>query len=129
MKQLLKIIITCALILIIFTPGKIAVKASTTQSATVNTKGLNVRAKALTKSKKLGTLKKGSKVTVYAKTKSGWSEIRYKNKKAFVYSKYLTFIKKTAKAPSYLMNKKKTYVYKDKSIGQYTLKDSSEEIC
>lgn len=66
---------------------------------------LNVRSKPSDTSKKLGVLKKGTEVKVYAKTKSGWSEIRFKKKKAFVKSKYL--ITKN----SYLMNTKKIYVY------------------
>ncbi|MDQ6595050.1 DUF4163 domain-containing protein [Bacillus salipaludis] len=66
------------------------VKAATTKSATVAVDKLNVRSGAGTKYKKVGSLKKGTKVTVYAQ-KSSWSQIRYKEKKAYVATKYLKF--------------------------------------
>ncbi|RFU61315.1 SH3 domain-containing protein [Peribacillus glennii] len=63
-----------------------------TLSATVTAAKLNVRDKPSTakSTKILGTLKKGTKVVVYSKTSNGWSEIRYKGKKAYVSSKYLS---------------------------------------
>lgn len=74
----------------IVSPNK-QVEAATTQSATVTVDKLNVRSGAGTKYKKVGTLKKGTKVTVYSKKASGYSEIRFKSKKAYVMTKYLKF--------------------------------------
>lgn len=51
---------------------------------------LNVRSGAGEKYTKVGSLNNLEKVAVYAETKSGWSEIRYKGKKAFVSSKYIS---------------------------------------
>ncbi|MGE7604342.1 PdaC/SigV domain-containing protein [Peribacillus sp. NPDC097675] len=67
--------------------------AATTENATVNTKDsdLTVRKGPGTNYKKMGSLKKGKSVTVYSKTKSGWSEIRYNDNKAYVSTKYLLF--------------------------------------
>ncbi|MFJ7640257.1 SH3 domain-containing protein [Peribacillus sp. NPDC097225] len=83
--------------------------AASTSSATVTASNLNVREKASDKAKKVGSLKKGTKVTVYSKTKSGWSEIRYNKKKAYVSTEFLKFKKKVA---SYKMDTSKVYVYK-----------------
>lgn len=69
------------------------VEAASTQTAIVNTDtNLNVRSGPGTKYKVIGSLKKKTKITVYSKTKSGWSEIRYKGKKGYVATKYLKFI-------------------------------------
>jgi len=59
------------------------------QTGTVNVDTLNVRQKANATSTKLGSLKKGTEVTVYS-TANGWSQIQYKTKKAYVSSKHLT---------------------------------------
>ncbi|WP_157827658.1 SH3 domain-containing protein [Niallia nealsonii] len=120
MKKALKIFIVLALFLGI--GSNISnVNAATKYSATVNTKILNVREKTSDKSKKVGTLKKGTKVTVYSKTKSGWSQIVYKKKKAYVATKYLKFAPSTKKV-SYLRNKNKIYVYDDANRGTFTEK-------
>lgn len=61
---------------------------------------LNVRQSASTKSKKVGTIKNNSKVTVLS-SKNGWSKITFNKKSAYVYSIYLTSTKpKTATASS-----------------------------
>lgn len=62
-----------------------------TYSAKVNTAVLNVRQKPSVNSKKLGILKKSTKVTVYVKNKNGWATIKYKNKNAYVSAKYLSY--------------------------------------
>lgn len=62
---------------------------TTAKSATVTADNLNVREKPSSSSKKVGSLKKGTKVTVYSNTKQGWTEIQYNKKKAYVNSKYL----------------------------------------
>lgn len=66
-----------------------------TYSATVDiTSGnLNVRSSKSTKNKKniIGSLKKGTTVTVYVKNDNGWATINYNNKKAYVASEYLYF--------------------------------------
>lgn len=90
----------------------LSINISTTEGATkkiahVNVKigTLSVRSNTSLTSKKVGSLKKDAGVYVYAKTKSGWSEIRYKEKKAYVMTKHLKF------ANSYLADKKKIYTY------------------
>ncbi|MDR7002214.1 PdaC/SigV domain-containing protein [Neobacillus niacini] len=67
------------------------VQAAITKTATVAVDQLNVRSGAGINYKKVGSLNKGTKVTVYAQKSSGWSEIRYKSKKAYVATKYLKF--------------------------------------
>lgn len=94
MKKGLKVAIALALALsLLFPIGNLKkAEASTTLSATVHVSGkLSVRTGAGTKYKILGYLKNGTKVSVYSKTKSGWSEIRYNKKKAYVSTKYLVF--------------------------------------
>lgn len=70
---------------------------------------LNVREKPTTNSKKLGALRKNTKVTVY-KVSKGWASIKYKKKTAYVSAQYLKSTK-TIKKVSYKMNPKKTYIY------------------
>ena len=53
-----------------------------------NTK-VNVRAKASSNSKKLGTLQRGTEITITGKTKK-WTRISYKGGEAFVFSKYVS---------------------------------------
>ncbi len=71
---------------------------------------LNVRSGPGTKYKTVGTLKNNASVSVYSQTKSGWTEIGYKKKRAYVSSQYLRMY-------SYLMDKTKIYTYK--SEGEY----------
>ncbi|WHY91301.1 SH3 domain-containing protein [Neobacillus cucumis] len=123
MKSLLKLTILLSLLVGIFLPFNIPAQAVTKSksksTATVTTSILNVREKPSLSAKKLGTLKKGTKVTVYSKTKSKkWSEIRYKSKKAYVYTKYLKFT--AGKRASYLLDKNKIYTYTSKE-GTYQL--------
>ncbi|MBS4178180.1 SH3 domain-containing protein [Lederbergia citrea] len=100
MGRFLRFFIAIALMIGIVIPHSASIEAATTETAIVNVSSvLNVREKALSNSKKVGTLKKGAKVTVYSKSKSGWSEIRFKSKKAYVSTKYLKFsapVKKTS---------------------------------
>ncbi|MDQ6600424.1 SH3 domain-containing protein [Bacillus salipaludis] len=121
MKSLLKLTILLSLLVGIFLPFNIPAQAVTKSksTATVTASILNVREKPSLSAKKIGSLKKGTEVTVYSKTKSQkWSEIRYKSKKAYVYTKYLKF--KTSKRASYLLDKTKVYTYTSKD-GTYQL--------
>lgn len=92
---MIKIALVFVLILSVLTPFSIstAEAATKTYSATVNIKSGTsiVREKPSASSKKVGSLKKGMKVTVYVKKVNTWSEIRYKKKKAYVMTKYLKF--------------------------------------
>lgn len=135
MKQLLKLSIVFVLILGIFIPTATSVDAATTYSATVNADILNVREKASTKSKKVGSLKRGNKVTVYNKLSSGWSEIRYKGKKAYVSTKYLKFSTSlTVNQHNYKNNSKLKYAQvsgmknttAQKKINQVLLNDAKD---
>ncbi|MDU2197883.1 MAG: C39 family peptidase [Peptostreptococcaceae bacterium] len=62
--------------------------ASIVKEMQVNTSVLNVRKGASTSSKKLGSIKKNTKVKVYSISK-GWAKIAYKNSFGYVSSKYL----------------------------------------
>ena len=90
-------------------------EAASTQTAFVNIKSgtLTVRSTASIKAKKVGSLKKYAKVKVYSTTKSGWSEIRYNKKKAYVSSKYLININ--------IKNSRVTYSLKDINGNKYTV--------
>lgn len=114
MKRLFKIFIMFVLVLSFVSFNSSTTEAASTQTAFVNIKSgaLTVRSTASIKAKKVGSLKKDVRVVVYAKTKSGWSEIRYKSKKAYVSTKYLKF------ANSYLMNILKVYTFMDMSNGK-----------
>ncbi|MFB5285417.1 SH3 domain-containing protein [Peribacillus sp. Hz7] len=107
MKKVFKILIMLILVLSFFSFNSSNTEAATTKIAHVNIKSgtLTVRSGAGTKYKKVGSLKKDAGVYIYSQTKNGWSEIRYKNKKAYVATKYLKL------ANSYLMNKAKVYRY------------------
>lgn len=50
--------------------------------------------------KKVGTLWKGDKVTVYSKSKTGWAKIKFNKKTAYVYSSYLTLSNSKSKKPA-----------------------------
>ncbi|USK58574.1 SH3 domain-containing protein [Peribacillus asahii] len=115
MKKLFKTFITFILVLAFFSFNSSTTEAATTKIAHVNIKSgtLNVRSGAGTKYKKVGSLKKDAGVYVYSKTKSGWSEIRYKKKKAYVMTKYLKF------ADSYLRDKSKVYTYRSSDGEKY----------
>lgn len=71
---------------------------------------LTVRSGPGTSYKKVGSLKKYKKVIVY-KNKSGWSEIKYNKKKAYVLSKYLVNVN--------LKNNRKSYTIKDAKGSKY----------
>lgn len=79
----------------------VAKAASTTKYVKVSGGiDLNVRQSASTKSKKVGTIKNNTKVTVLS-SKNGWSKISFNKKTAYVYSIYLTSTKpKTASVSS-----------------------------
>lgn len=82
-------------------------KASSTKTGWVSISSgtLNVRSGPGTNYKSVGSLKNNTQVTVYSQTKSGWSEIRYNKKKAYVSTKFLRMY-------SYLMDKTKVYTFK-----------------
>lgn len=56
---------------------------------------LNVREKASTSSKKMGTVKKGQVVTI-TKQQNGWSQIKYGSKNGWVSEKYISTVKTTS---------------------------------
>lgn len=63
-------------------------KASGTYYVTVN--GLTVRAGAGTSYKKLGSLSKGSKISINGKASNGWYRFTYKGKKAYISKSYVS---------------------------------------
>ncbi|MBA9027627.1 PdaC/SigV domain-containing protein [Peribacillus huizhouensis] len=68
-----------------------SVEAASTSKATVIVNKLEIRNGAGTKYKVVGYLKKGDNITIFSKTKSGWSEVKYNKKKAYVTTKSLKF--------------------------------------
>lgn len=91
MKKIILWQISLALLLSLFLIQPSVAEASTTYSGVVNTDLLNVRAKPSSSSEKVGSLKKGTKITVYEKNKNGWATIQYKGKKRYVSAKYLNY--------------------------------------
>lgn len=98
MRNLVNLIVVCFLICsasILFVGQP--TEASSMITATVNVKSgtLTVREKPSVTSKKLGSLKNKTKVTVYVKNKNEWSTIKYTYKKkkikAYVSALYLKF--------------------------------------
>ncbi|MCP8971284.1 CAP domain-containing protein [Ectobacillus ponti] len=70
------------------TNAKVEAAAVQTQKGKVTTV-LNVRSKASTGGKVLGTLKKGTIITIKKKLANGWLQISYKGKTAYVSGKYV----------------------------------------
>ncbi|MQR96894.1 SH3 domain-containing protein [Fictibacillus phosphorivorans] len=62
--------------------------AAATKTATVNATSLNVRTEPSSSSKQIGSLKKGSIVTVF-NVEKGWANISFQDRKAWVSSAYL----------------------------------------
>ncbi|QQZ10010.1 SH3 domain-containing protein [Heyndrickxia vini] len=104
-KNLLRLVLAFLLVISVFVPYSNSTIFAKTNTAYVNADVLNVRAKASTSSKKLGTLKYGTKVIVYVKNKSGWATIKYKGKKAYVKAEFLSSTKKK----SFLMDRTMIY--------------------
>jgi len=67
------------------------VEAASTSKATVTVNKLGIFNGAGSKYKVIGHFKKGDKITIFSKTKSGWSEVRVNKKKAYVATKSLKF--------------------------------------
>lgn len=111
-KSISKYLIAITLILSIFSFSAPSTQAASNETKYVDiTSGtLTVRSGPGTNYKKVGSLKKYKKVTVY-NTKSDWSEIKYNKKKAYVSSKYLVNVN--------LKNSRGTYTIKDSKGSKY----------
>jgi len=99
MKKTLLIGTTVALSASVVQVGQIEASAAS-KTMYVKVSGgidLNVRASASTASKKVGTIKNGTKVTVVS-NKNGWSKIKFKKGYAYVYDTYLISKKSTTSA-------------------------------
>ena len=87
-----------AVFLIVSFPFRPASAAGKT--ATVNATSLNVRTEPSSASKQIGSLKKGSKVTVF-QIEKGWANISFQDRKAWVSSAYIKVNNSTSsKTPS-----------------------------
>jgi N-acetylmuramoyl-L-alanine amidase len=87
-----------AVFLIVSFPFRPASAAGKT--ATVNATSLNVRTEPSSSSKQIGSLKKGSKVTVF-QIEKGWANISFQDRKAWVSSAYIKVNNSTSsKTPS-----------------------------
>jgi uncharacterized protein YraI len=62
--------------------------AKTYTKGSVTAKVLNVRSGPGKTYKKVGSLKKGTPVTIVS-TKSGWNKVQYKSHTGYVYAKYI----------------------------------------
>ncbi|MTT30431.1 SH3 domain-containing protein [Terrilactibacillus sp. BCM23-1] len=104
MKKCVKIIITSIAILLFFN----IVLPSISLAATAYTaiENLNVRSTPSTNKKPIGLVKKGTKLTVTG-TSGSWFKIKYNNKPAYVYSKYVK--KTTTSSPSFVNVKYEGY--------------------
>ncbi|OES44948.1 SH3 domain-containing protein [Domibacillus iocasae] len=71
----------------------------------INSGTLNVRSGPGSSYKVVGSLANNTAVTVSSQTKTGWTEITYKKKRAYVATNYLRMY-------SFLMDKTKVYTYK-----------------
>ena len=77
------------------TKGAVSIKAvDETVWATAN---VNIRADSSTDAKKVGTLKKGKKITRTGVLNNGWSRVKYDNKDCYIASSYLTLKDPAAK--------------------------------
>jgi len=70
----------------------LTVEAASTTTYTVTASTLNVRSGKSTKNKVIGTVKKGTKLSVQKKESNGWYKIKFKNKTGYVSG---TYVKKT----------------------------------
>lgn len=64
-------------------------KASTKTTYTVTTSTLNVRTGPAKKYKRLGTVSKGTKLSIINKQSNGWYKIKYKKRSGFISGKYV----------------------------------------
>lgn len=90
-KKLLAIcvVLIATLSLNICTPAAAATAtAKSYTKGTVTATKLNVRSGPGKTYKKVGSLKKGTFITIISK-KSGWEKVKYKNLTGYVYSKYV----------------------------------------
>ena len=75
------------------------VSASSTYSRYVTASSLNIRSKASTSSSKVGSYKKGTKVTCYG-TSGSWTKVKHSGKTRYVSSQYLSTKKPGSSASS-----------------------------
>lgn len=120
---LIKISIVLTIIVGLIVSNGLETKAATTYSGIVKVSSTSLKEKASSKAKTVGTLKKGSIINVYAKSKSGWAEVYYKKKKAYISTKHLTLSKKI----SFLMDKTKVYTYENANGATVSLKYSHQK--
>lgn len=116
---------TLALTAGIFQMNEPTVSAATTKYVKV-TGGidLNVRKSASSASKKLGTLKNNTKITV-SSTKNGWAKITFKGKTAYVFASYLTSTKPKLVQTSAVAAKTTVYYVKTSGIDLNVRKSKS----
>lgn len=93
--NMLKVFLVAILAVAVIMPFS---KKDTAQAASTKTGYVDISSGSLTvrsgpgaNYKKVGSLKNGTKTTVYSQTKTGWSEIRYNKRKAYVSTQYLRF--------------------------------------
>lgn len=80
-----------------FIAKPLTVEAASITTYTVTASTLNVRSGKSTKNKIIGSVKKGTKLSVQKKESNGWYKIKYKNKTGYVSGSY---VKKTTSSSS-----------------------------
>ncbi|WP_144701367.1 SH3 domain-containing protein [Fictibacillus phosphorivorans] len=137
MRSNVKVMCFFLIVVLLIAGFPLSTVSAATQTATVNATSLNVRTEPSSSSKQIGSLKKGSIVTVF-KIEKGWANISFNDRKAWVSSAYIvsngttssstpsqkeTKTKKTAKVTATSLNVRNGAGTQYKSVG--SLKNGS----
>lgn len=87
MKFLTTLLATLLVLSLFSTPSLASTK---TKVGIVSADNINIRTGPGTNFKSLGTVKKGTKLTILSITKNKWSKISFKKKTAYISNKYLS---------------------------------------
>ncbi|WP_042351996.1 SH3 domain-containing protein [Bacillus massiliigorillae] len=97
-------------------------EAATLKEATVDVPTATVKSAPNNNAKTVGTIKKSQKVKVYAQTQSGWAEIRFNKKKAYLSNKSIRFYKTTSIASVKKITDRVIAIQEEVKDQSYTLK-------
>ncbi|WP_171005487.1 SH3 domain-containing protein [Bacillus sp. E(2018)] len=88
MRSNVKVMCFFLIVVLLIAGFPLSTALAASKTATVNATSLNVRTEPSSSSKQIGSLKKGSKVTVF-QIKKGWANISFNGGKAWVSSAYI----------------------------------------
>lgn len=97
-------------------------EAATWKEATIDVATALVKSAPKDNAKTVGSFKRSQKVKVYAQTKSGYAEIRYKQKKAYISNNSIRFYKKATVASVKKITDRVISIQEDIQDQSYTLK-------